>query len=240
MYTRIAALAGALLLASAVTAAAQTNDVRLFVNASVGAQSGSQTSTTTLTSTLYGEPATVVSARTLDKKAFFDLTVGRAISGRLGGAFSFSTRSSESDAAVAAAIPDPIFFGRPRAVSSTIDDLGHSERWFGFLATYGAPVTDKLTWMVMAGPAVVSVKHDVPVGMTVTEAAGGPQVSVRVEPQSKSFVGVQLGLDFRYQLTRQLGAGLLLGFNRASGTVIEGNELDLGGGRIGIGIRLNF
>ena len=93
---------------------------------------------------------------------------------------------------------------------------------------------------VLAGPAVVSVKHDVPGSVSVTEAAGGPAVAVSVDRVSKSFTGYQVGVDLRYLITEQIGVGGFVRYAGAGGTLDGAGDLDLGGAQIGVGVRLRY
>jgi hypothetical protein len=240
MRARHAALAMGILLITHTPAFAQGANTKLFINVSGGLQGGTQDSTVTLTPTIYGEVGAVAATRVLDKKNFFDVTLGRPLTERFGVAASFSVRTSTADGAAAASIPDPIFFNRPRTVTAPIPDMVHEERWFAILGTMPMVVSEKIDALVMFGPAVVSVKHDSMTAATATEATGGPRVSVTVEPQSQSLVGFQAGIDLRYAFTGRIGAGILLSYTRASGSIVPGTKMNLGGPRGGIGLRITF
>lgn len=241
MSTRIAVLMGGILLATSVNASAQTSwDDRIFLNVSVGGQVGSRDTTVTLSPTVYGEPASISTIRSVGGSALYDVTVGRPISGNLGAAFSLSGRSASGDATMSASIPDPVFFDRPRTVTDNLPDMTHSERWFGFLATWRVPVNEKFDALLLVGPAVASVKHAAPTVVTVVEQPGGPQVTPTTENISKSFVGIQAGADLRYMLTENFGVGGFLRVSNASGTLVGDSDLSVGGFQVGVGVRVRY
>jgi hypothetical protein len=57
---------------------------------------------------------------------------------------------------------------------------------------------------------------------------------------SKGFWGIQIGVDGRYMFTEHIGAGLFLRYSGASGDVVDGLNLDLGGFQVAGGVRLKF
>jgi hypothetical protein len=240
MITRYAALVSGLLLATSVTATAQTWDDRLFVNVSIGTQGGTTTSAFTIEQTIYEEPATFSTTREVKGGLYYDIAAGRPLSGNFGLAFSFSGRSSKTDGAFTGTIPDPAGFDSPRTVTGTIADMEHSEGWFSVLAAYFLKVDEKMDVIIMAGPTFVSVNHDAPTDMTVTETATGPTVAATVESLGKTFTGIDVGADLRYMFTPRLGAGAFIGFAKATGDITEGTELSVGGFRFGGGVRVRF
>lgn len=241
MSTRIAALAGAALLATAMNASAQTSwDGSIFVNVSGGVHTGSTDIDLSLDPTIYDEPAAIAVSRSAGAGGVFDVTGGLMIRQNLGGALSFSTRSSKGDGTLTASIPDPIFFDRPRAVTDVVRDMGYSERWLGFLAAWVVPAGERLDVTVLAGPAVAWVKVDAPVAVAVSEGAAAPDVTLTLDSIDKSFFGVQLGVDVRYMLTDTFGVGGFARFQRASGEIQGGNDVTAGGFQLGGGIRLKF
>jgi len=241
MSTRIAALAGTVLLATAMNASAQTTwDGSIFVNVSAGVHAGSTDIDLSLAPTIYDEPAAVATSRSAGAGGVFDITGGLMIRESLGGAISFSTRSSSGDGTLTASIPDPIFFDRPRAVTDTIGDMGYSERWLGFLAAWVVPAGEQLDVTVLAGPAVAWVNVDAPAAVAVSEGATGPDVTVTLDSITKSFFGIQLGVDVRYMLTETVGVGGFARFQRASGEVQGGSDVTAGGFQLGGGVRFKF
>jgi hypothetical protein len=240
MIRRIVAMVGAVVVASTASVSAQTWDDRLFISVNGGAQAGTATSTSVSTPTIYGQTASVTATRTLDSKPYVEITAGRPLRGRFGAAVSFSARASKADAAVTSSIPDPIFFNRPRTVTGSIPDMVHNERWFALLATWFLPVGEKSDLLFFVGPAIVSVQHEGVTSVTVTEVAGAPSVSATLETTTKALAGYQVGADFRYMLTQRLGVGGFVGFTRATGSILPGNKLPLGGFRVGGGARLRF
>lgn len=240
MMKRIAALLGVSIIAGSVPAFAQTWDDRLFLNVSVGAQTGGTDAVAVLNPIVYGETAAITTTRKLDKPLFFDVTAGRPLTGNLGVSVSFSTRSSTADGQVQASIPDPVFFERPRNVTSSIADMTHTERWVGVLLSWFVPVGEKSDLVLLLGPAVAAVTHEVPINITATETGGTPTLTATLEKKSRSLAGYQVGADYRYLLTETMGVGAYLGYHGASGTAVPGSDVKVGGFRVGGGVRLRF
>jgi hypothetical protein len=240
MSTRIAALAGGVLLATAVSASAQTAwDGSIFVNGSIGVQTGTTDVSQTLAPTVYDEPASITIAQEVGSSALYDITAGLMVRRNLGAALSFSARSATSDGTMTGQIPDPIFFDSPRAATGTVPGMDYSERWLGFLATWLIPAGEKLDVMILGGPAVAWVNVDTASGVAVTETGAVPNVTLTLDSISKSFFGVQVGVDVRYMLTNNVGVGGFARVSKASGE-IEGSDLSAGGFQLGGGVRFKF
>lgn len=238
--TRIAALAGGVLLATTVSASAQAAwDGGIFVNGSVGVQTGTIDISQTLAPVVYDEPATITTTQEVGAGALYDITAGLMVRRNLGAALSFSARSSTSDGAMTGQVPDPIFFDASRPVSGTIADMGYSEKWLGFLATWLIPAGENLDVMILGGPAVAWVNVDTTTGVAVTETGGTPDVTLTLDTISKSFFGVQVGVDVRYMFTENVGAGGFARISKASGDV-NGSDLSAGGFQLGGGVRFKF
>jgi opacity protein-like surface antigen len=241
MITRIAVLTSTLVLGTCFNAFAQNAwEDRLFVNVSVGAQPAERTSSASLTQVIYDEAASVTLGRDFGGGTLFDVTIGRPIVGNLGVAVSISGVSSEADGDLTGSIPDPIFFDSPRSVSGAVADLAHSETWIGILAAWRVPVGERLDVIALAGPAFARVAHDVALDFDVTETGGTPGVSVSLDSVSKTFTGIQVGADVRYMFTDLVGAGGFLRFTRASGDIVDGTDITVGGVQVGVGVRLKF
>lgn len=244
MSTRIAALVGGVLLATAASVSAQTSqsawDGGIFVNGSLGVQTGSIDVNTATELVIYDEPGTISTAQEIGSGMLYDITAGLMVRRNLGAALSFSARSATSDGAVTGSIPDPIFFDRPRAITGVVADMDYSEKWLGFLATWLVPAGEKLDVLIMGGPAVAWVNVNQPVSASVTESPAGPNVTLTVDSLTKSFIGVQVGVDVRYMLTETLGVGGFARLSKASGEIQDGSDLSAGGFQVGGGVRVKF
>lgn len=251
---RTAATCGAVLVLYAVPAAAQTTmtpwrDI-VFLNISPAAQSSTKEISADFVFPYEEEDATVGVTRTVKGSSFFDVTVGAALVNNIGAALSIFTRSAASDGTLTASVPDPAQFNVPRNVTATLGGMAHRETWVGIQGVYGFGVGPKLDVMVLGGPAVAKVEHDVVSGTpTVTETGSrpNPRVNVNVVRASKSFWGFMVGADVRYMLATVAGGKLGIGvggffrFASAPGSLDDGGPtLDVGGPQFGGGLRIRY
>jgi len=239
-----AVLCGAVLLLYAVPASAQVQ-IRpwrdtVFGSISGAGQTGTRSETNNFTFDLYEEVATIDVTRDVKGSAFVDVTFGAALINNIGAALSIWTRSSASDGAVTGSIPDPSDFNSPRAVTSTVPGMAHRETWVGIQGVYGLGLTEKVDVLLMAGPAVANVEHDVATGASVLESSSGPVVTVETSRQSKSFVGFIVGADVRYFFHKNIGAGGFLRWAGASGDFDNGSPIEVGGFQFGAGVRFRY
>jgi len=250
MTRRVAVLVCGLTLLAAGRASAQLsawND-RGFLNLSGAGQTGTSKDLTFDSSNtpgfgfvVYGENANVGARRSVTGGGgIFDVTAGARVWNNLGAAISFWRRSDNADATVTASIPDPAFFDKPRSVATSISGLTHKEKWVAVLGVFTVPMTDKIDVMVLAGPAVVSVDHEIPTGVSLSEGNSGPQLTFTRSTLSKSTWGYQLGVDGRYMITKMLGAGMFLRLSKATSDLSNAVSLESGGFQAGIGVRVRF
>jgi hypothetical protein len=237
-----AAMCGAAMLLYAAPAAAQLLPWRdvVFLNISPAVQTGTRTVASNFTFDLYDETATVGVTRDVKGSSFIDLTVGAALLDNIGVALSFNTRSAASDGAVTGSIPDPISFDAHRNVTSSIIGLAHRETWIGIQGVYGIGLRPKLDLILMGGPALAKVEHDLATGATVTETPSGPTINVATSRQSESMWGFIVGADVRYLFHENFGAGGFVRFAGAKGTLSSGLDLEVGGLQVGVGLRVRY
>ena len=243
MAKRIAFAFGVVLLTSS-TAFGQSlkwTEGYIFAGANAGVQLGSaRDEATAFTFTLYAEPATVNVARSVKSGSLFDFTAGSQIRGNFGAAGTFFARSSDSDGAVTATVPHPVFFDQARTVSSTITAMGHSERWIAIQGVYLLRIDEKTDVMFLAGPSLVSVKHMVANAATVTEGATTPSVTVTTSELSKSVWGYVIGADVRRMISKNVGVGAFARYAGSTANMNTAVKLTLGGFQVGAGIRVQF
>lgn len=210
-----------------------------FVNVTGGVQVGSHTLDTSRTFTIYEEEGSVTSSQKVKSGGLFDISAGYKVWKNLAIGAGYSWTSSKADAAVVSAVPDPVFFDRPRTVNSTASGLKHTESAVNVMAVWMVPVTDKIDVGVSAGPSFFSVKQDIPGSVTATEP--GPTVAVATDKASKSTVGVNFGVDVAYMLNKRFGIGGLARYTWGSAD-FEGatDKLTVGGFQIGGGLRVRF
>lgn len=242
MAKKVTVLVCGLLLFGATQAFAQLIPWKdkAFINISGGAQTVARDTKTDFTFTLYQEPASVSALRTVKGGGFFDFMAGYRVWKNFAVGLQFMTRSANGDAAVTALLPDPIGFDQPRNVTSSISGLVHKERWTSLIVAYGLPATDKIDIILFAGPAAVKLDHEVPSDVSVTEGAGGPQLTFTRSILSRTVWGSIAGADVRYMFSKNFGAGAFVRFESANANLAGDLKVEAGGAQVGGGLRIRY
>jgi hypothetical protein len=211
-----------------------------FVNVNVGAQAGSHDLSSQSTFELYGENGTLATTQDVGGGGLFDVSAGYKVWKNLALGIGYSHSGSDADAAIAASVPDPVFFDRLRGLTAVSSGAKHSENAIHIQGTWVMPVTDTLDVSFSFGPTIFSVKQDIPTAITVNEP--GPTLAdTIVSDDSGTGVGINLGLDVNYFFTPKYGAGLLLRYTRGSVDLDHSTDsLTVGGFQIGVGARIRF
>jgi hypothetical protein len=213
---------------------------KAFVNVSGGFQAGSRALTTDTPFEIYDETGTVSSSQDANGGGFFDIGAGYKVRQNLAVGLAFTHTGSKSDAAITASVPDPLLFDRQRPVTASATDLSHSENVIHFVGTWMVPVTDKIDVGLSAGPSIFNVKQELPSAVAVAEP--GPTVSsVTVNDAKKTTLGINLGVDVTYLVTKRWGVGGLARYTWGSADLDGASEsLTVGGFQIGGGLRVRF
>lgn len=213
---------------------------RGFLNVNFGVQEVSRTLSAGSEFDLYGETATLSTTQPIDGGAVFDLGAGYKVWKNLAVGLAYTRFKSDADVAIAASIPDPNFFDRPRALTGIAPNAEHSETAVHLQGTWMMPVTDTFDVGFSFGPTIFRVSQDLATAISVTEPAPslGDTTIVR---ESKTGLGFHVGVDLNYLFTPRFGAGLLARFSRGSVDLDAADEsLKLGGFQIGGGLRVRF
>jgi hypothetical protein len=208
-----------------------------YVTFNVGTQIGSDDLNTNSSFPLYDETATVSSTQKISGGAFFEIGGAYRVWGNnLLAGLSVTRTKSDADVALTASVPDPVFFDRPRAVSDTRADAGHSETAIHLNAIWMIPVANKIDVGVFGGPSIFMVKQDTITSFTVTEP--GPTLNAPLTDVKKTTAGVNFGVDVQYLVTRNVAVGGVARYAWGSAS-IEGadDKLGVGGFQIGVGVR---
>lgn len=211
-----------------------------FLNVTVGGQAGSHDLATAESFGIYDETATVTSTQKVKSGGLFDVSAGYKVWRNLAAGIGFSHVGSKADAAIRATIPDPVFFDRLRSVDSSAPGLKHSENVVHLMGVWMVPVTDKIDVGVSAGPSIFRVKQDLPTQVSIAEP--GPTVTgVTVTSVKETTVGINLGVDVTYLVTKRWGVGGLARYTRGSVDLAGASDsLTVGGFQIGGGLRVRF
>ena len=247
--TIAAAICGAVVCGSG-TAFAQVPTMwqdKIFVNISFGGTTGSKDATQQFNFPYLDETATLDISTPVKGGGLFDFTAGAMVYENWAAGISWSRHSANSNATFTGSIPDTIFPDNSRVVAGELTDMVHKENWFALLGAYLLPklpgmpkFMENVDIMVFAGPVRAGVEHEIVSNVTVTESPSGPVVTADRQVVDKGFWGIQVGADFRYMFTKNIGAGGFLRFSGASGDISEFVNLDLGGFQGGAGVRFKF
>jgi hypothetical protein len=223
----------------------------IFANVSIGGQGGSDRLSRTQTFPIYEETASITSSREVKGGPFFDLVVGRPIRRPFGAALAYSRRADDRGGNVEGSVPDPIVFDAPRLATATVGGLRHREHWVALLGVwqYRLPWFE-LDLMVMAGPALVKVENDQVGDVTVTEGAGGPQLTTTTTRIRRTRTGGVVIADVQYFLVENVGIrwfrldavgiGGFVRYARATAGLLDNQRLQVGGVQGGGGLRIKF
>jgi len=232
-----AAVAGVL---AAGPASAQSGRISASVN--IGAQAGSGDFTYRQTPTIYSEPASIDIAQDYENGVLFDIGGGFTVFGNFGVGLAYTHTNGDGVAAVAGQIPHPLFFDQPRAATVAADNLKHSEDAVHLQVFYRFAATPKIDVTVGIGPTFFSVKQQLIDTVSVTEPT--PTIAPTVVDVKESPVGVNVGADVTYMITKTFGAGILLRYAGASADFATANGtsvgLDVGGFQFAGGLRVRF
>jgi len=210
-----------------------------FVALSGGVQVTGQDVTNSLTKGLYDETATLDAERRIAGGLFFDLAAGKRVWNNTGVGFTFSRRSNKAEVTANSSIPDPTFFDQPRLVQTKLDDMKFSETTFAPIVLMGFPVTDVINAIGFLGPVIRSASQEIVTDMNITEGNPVGVNPVRTE-LSKKFLGIQIGVDLQYTLTKEFAAGGFVRYTGGGGNLNDEVKLEAPGVQIGVGGRYKF
>jgi hypothetical protein len=213
---------------------------KAFVNVTGGAQAGTHTVSTAAPYDLYEEQGTLNSSQKVGGGGFFDISGGYKVRKNLVAGIGYSWSDSKGDAAITALVPDPVVEDRPRTVTATAPGMNHTENAIHLFADWMVPVTDKVDVAVSAGPSIFFLSQELPTALTVTEPA--PTVNqITTGKSSKTSVGLNIGVDVAYMVTKLWGVGGLARYTWGSVDLKDATDsLTVGGFQIGVGLRVRF
>ena len=224
--------------------AAAGNHFRVSVNA--GAQWSSDSFTGSTTKLVYAENAVVNTTYDIGRGLLFDGGVLVRIAGGFHAGVAVSSFAKGHDEAVAAAIPHPFFFNKPRPLDGVAANLERREVATHLQAAYIIS-PGRLDIALSAGPSWFHVEQDLVTGVTYTEAypfdtaTFAAASSARV---SATRVGFNAGIDAGLRLSRHVGVGGLVRLSRATVELplpgAAGIKSDAGGVQAAGGVRFYF
>jgi hypothetical protein len=220
---------------------------RAFANVNGGYQTGSHDFETTKTFALYGETATVKTGHEIGNGGLLDISGGVRIWSNVGAGIGYSRFQDSNDITIQASLPHPLFFDQPRSVSVPAPGLEHSESVVHLFGLWVLPVGAKVDVAFFGGPSIFSVKQDLVTDIQVlrpeTAPFPGTVTGIARDTAKKTTAGVNLGADFSYMVTPQLGGGVFVRYSSASAELSAGGltvKTDVGGFQIGGGLRVRI
>ena len=147
------------------------------------------------------------------------------------------------------AVPNPLFFDRPRIVMFEETDLKHREIGIHFSAVYVIRVADRVVVTVSGGPSLLRLRQDL-----VSNIELGPETdvpffdtvsvaSVATTSANERGLGGHIGFDGTFLLNEQLGVSAFARYVGGSVDLHNGDSVvsvDVGGFQFGGGLRLFF
>jgi hypothetical protein len=151
--------------------------------------------------------------------------------------------SKAGGGSIAAQMPHPFYFNRPRAVAGDASGLTRAETAVNVEALVMLPLRARWQAAVFGGPTWFRVEQDVVTAVTLTEtypfdtAAFAGTTSAR---QSRSKAGFNVGGDLSYMIRPRVGVGVDVRFSRARIAITDTATITAGGPHVGGGLRLRF
>jgi hypothetical protein len=144
-------------------------------------------------------------------------------------------------------VPHPFFFSRPRSVNGEISNVKRQELAVHVQARAVVPVNRRMQVMVFGGPSFFQVKQGIVTELRYSESYpydSASFASAATTDAKESKIGLNVGGDFAYFFTRQIGVGVSAQF---SGTEVDvpnasgqTQKIKVGGFQTGGGLRLRF
>ena len=238
--SRILAISTVLLIAARSEARAQTSPAPanlFFVNVNVGAQPSRRLIEKNQSLPVFGETASISTSQPIRNGAMFDITGGYRVWHGLFVGVGFSSFGRDSDAAVVATIPNPLFFDQPLTVTTTQTALAHTEKGVHLQAVWFIPTIDNIDVSVSIGPSFIHVKQEV---VSAAIPSGTQTLSLTVGSEEGTAKGVTVGVDGNYLFTKNLGAGIFMRYVGGTVDLPSAPDLKVGGFQIGLGARVRF
>jgi hypothetical protein len=247
MRLHTAALVGAVIAGSAVSAAAQDH-VRLMINA--GLQTSAATLKSAQTFQQYQEQGSLTEERTIPRGGFYDVGVAvRAVSGlHVGVSFSFFKDTGAGT--VTAQVPHPFFFNQLRATAGTAP-ASRKETAVHIQAAWTVPAAGGIEFTLFGGPTIfrteqaLVTKLNLTLGNEVYPYDSLPTFpGVTTQTIKDNVKGYNAGADMTWRLGKNFGLGVLIRYAHGTKNVTptggQAVKIEPGGLHAGGGLRVIF
>lgn len=220
---------------------------RLYVQVDAGAQLATPGFTSNVTFKLNGEDGTFTARYRFVSAIAVAARAGVRVGGNLGLGLGVSRFVRQGEATVAAALPHPFFFNRPRNVTGVASDLKREETMVSAELAWLLRPRRKIDVMLFAGPAYFTTRQAMATRPRYTETYPfdtATFVGVDAQTVNKSGVGFTAGFDVSCLLSKHLGLGSLIRYSRATTTFSaasgSNSSVTLGGIQASAGLRIRF
>jgi len=237
---RAAAAAVAATMLCAAGAAAQSIGPQTsgFASVSIGGQLQTRSFGGVTTFTDFNAPGTITSAQAVGRGVVWDVTGGRRVTDHIGVAVGVWGARTQGDAAITAAIPDPIFVGLTNQASTTITDLTQTTLGINLQVVWLTSLSDRAAVAFFLGPSFVHVSQDVG---TLSVPANSQTATAVVSTQSaNSLKAGSAGADLSYWLNDRYGIGVFARYAGGEVDLPSAPKLKVGGVQAGGGLRIRF
>jgi hypothetical protein len=195
----------------------------------------------------YLETTAITADRSALDTPFYDVSFAVRVAGGLGVAAGVSGLTTRGDARVAAAVPHPFYFDRPRDISGEAPGLRRTETGVHAGLAYLIGLSRRVDVMVMGGATYFRVRQDLVSDVSYSEAFPYDTATfstAEVVRRDASKVGYHTAVDLTVKLGARWGVGAIVRFSRAKVPFeVNGAQtgtVEVGGLQAGGGVRVAF
>jgi hypothetical protein len=191
----------------------------------------------------FGETEQIATSYGIKSIPGFDASAGIHVWRRLAIGADIAFVSKAGTGSVAAQVPHPLYFNRPRAVTGDTSGLTRTETALNVEALITVPVAARWRAALFGGPSWFSVKQDLVGGVTVTDAYPFDTATFNTASSARrsgSGAGFNVGGDLAYMVRPGVGIGGGIRFSRARVPLNDTVTVDAGGPHIDGGVRFLF
>ncbi len=227
-------------------ALSRSHPARFVVDLSGGARSAGPAVSDRLTFETNVETATVDMRYPSSIAPLFTAGVAVQVWKQVGIGVAVATATRSGAATVDGRIPDPFRFEQPRALTGSAPGLKRSDTAVHLNVHYAAPVTERMTLTLSAGPTLARVAQDLITDVRYNETYPYDAVtftSAVTTRATASAVGFHAGADLRWMFSRGLGIGALVRYANATVDLPAADRtvsVRTGGTEAGVGVRVAF
>ncbi len=242
--TAIALLTTTIAVAAASPARAQSGPLeRGYITAAVDFLGAGSAFTDEIHPIDFGEAATIEGSYAVRFAPGFAIGGGARVWRRLALGVEAGRVSRGNAVDIAAQVPHPFFFNKPRPVSGSATGLDRAELAVHVVASWVAPLSDRWQLSIGGGPSWINVDQAVVSDVTVSQAYPYDTATfagVVTQKVSKGHVGFNAGLEAIYLFTPRAGLAFGTRVSHAHVPLTGTASTDAGGVHATAGLRLRF